>query len=120
MEIEDQVQLAYIAKVSVEYLYEVVYDVEDYELVVFLLDTADKVEGGIPNRLTSWAKKIRPYLLNTSLYSLHSKKCVNLLERPITIVPIYSPDYRPTVRSLWGLKFGLNLPLSIGQSCPFA
>ena len=48
MEVENQVQLAYIAKVSVEYLYEVVYDVEDYEFVVFLFDTADKVEWGIP------------------------------------------------------------------------
>ena len=105
MEVENQIQLAYITKVSVKHLNEVVYDVENYELIVFLLDTCDKVERGIPTRIHKLTEKFLSYLLNTSLYSLHSRKCVNLLERPITIVPIYSKDYRPTVRALKGLKF---------------
>ena len=87
VEVEDQVQLADIAKVAVKDLDEVMDDVEDDELVVFLLDAGNEVERGIPKGLS--VGRTPPYLLKTSLYSRHSRKCVSLLERPITIVPIY-------------------------------
>ena len=47
MEIENQVQLANIAKVSVEYLHKVMDHVQNYKLVVVLLNTGCEVQAGI-------------------------------------------------------------------------
>ena len=51
VEVEDEVQLAHIAKVAVEDLDEVVDDVEHNEFVVLLLDARYEVQRGIPEQL---------------------------------------------------------------------
>ena len=48
MEVEDEVQLADTVEVLVKYLHEVVHDLEDQELVFFLVDDWDEVEARIP------------------------------------------------------------------------
>ena len=43
VEVEDEIELAYIAKVPVEHLDEVVDNIEDYQLIVFFLDASHEV-----------------------------------------------------------------------------
>ena len=54
MEIEDKVQLTYVAKITIQNLYKVMNDIQYNELIVFLLDAADKIE-----RCISKAKSAR-------------------------------------------------------------
>ena len=48
MEVEDQVELAHVAKVTVEHLDKVVDRLQDDELVVVVVDAGEKIERGIP------------------------------------------------------------------------
>ena len=47
MEVEDEVELAHVAEVLVEDLYEALHEFEDDEFVLILVDDGDEVETGV-------------------------------------------------------------------------
>ena len=60
MEVEDKVELAHIAEVSVQHLDEVMDNIEHNKFVIFLLDAGDKVQGCIS------AKHIHMFIITKS------------------------------------------------------
>ena len=48
MKVENQVELAHITKVAVEYFYEVVYDIEHNQLIVWSINATGKVKRRVP------------------------------------------------------------------------
>ena len=61
VEIENEVKFAHVSKIPVEHLYEVMDNIEDNELIIFLFDACNEVEGSIPVRDKWWANEYLPF-----------------------------------------------------------